>query len=142
MATAAPPVDAMTRLQDVPTSFRSGTPAHKADAMVYTQSLPQVTAWQVAGCYVCRGCALPLCCAVAVACDEDCLWCPCFFLGVPFPSSWVAFPRKREGNAWLIRDKQGRTAGHAMLVDAERGTLACYGMDPYAQPKCWCTRMC
>lgn len=53
-------------------------------------------------------------------------WGATFVCGIPLPWSCFICTCEREGNGWVMRDKHGAKTGEVLLVDEERGTVACY----------------
>jgi len=126
----APDPEVMSK---VPASFKpgGGPTATYTAARAYTDGLGagNVTAKDIAGCYMMHGCCFSVCptCLYQVPCGNDCACIfPCF-LGIPVLPICICIC-ERDGNAWVNRDKHGLKTGETILVDKETGTFACYSV--------------
>ena len=71
-----------------------------------------------------------------------CIVCPVPILN-PFPCICSC---EREQNQWIVRDKNGVKTGAWVIVDAERKTIASYGVkcctnELSDQPQCYCEQI-
>ena len=137
-----------TPASDVPSRVRKGRQVSGVDALGYANSLVHKPA-NHSGCYIvrCMPCGLPVAYNCNCACgDTICMpQLGCFLL--PWPCICVC---ERDGNAYILRGKGGERAGYIMVVDEDRGTIACYQRrrcfeceGPIGKsPCCYCYRVC
>lgn len=136
-------------MKEVPESFRAGQPAPYSKARAYTDGLGpgNVTADDIGGCYA-YNFSGGLMCAYNMVCNRDCVCHIPIFLGIPTALCFICLCLcERDGNSWVMRDKNGFKTGEVLLVDKERRTWACYSLkccskefkekaDCYADPCC------
>ena len=129
---------------------RRWAPIHHSHAALYSRSLSsvQTSATAAAGCHTLRstdGCLFGA--NYLFACSDDCIWSPllCAF-GVPIPCSICFCASERRDNYWVTRGSMGKMTGMLSVVDAEKGTLASYGVHGCAAvlnayPDCYCEKL-
>lgn len=147
-------------LIDVPATVRKGDAVYSRDAEAYCASIPRhearasnysgcrkVTCVKGGDCSSCSSCCL--CFAYSCACSDDCICFP-FFCGIcpipfinPFPCICSC---ERVSNQWVTRGKHGEKTGAWVIVDAERKTIASYGVkcctnELSDQPQCYCEQI-
>ena len=129
-------------------------PVTESKAAIYAKTLSkaQASAKGFDGCHVCHPFCLPHAASCGICfygglCSDDVVCAfPCL-LGIPLP--YCLHTWERQDQTWVLRESNGKISGRLMIVDHERGTLACFmkdpcgpgGLDANAEAKCHCYKV-
>ena len=129
-------------------------PVTESQATIYAKTLSkaQASAKGFDGCHVCSPFGLPHAASCGICfygglCSDDVVCAfPCL-LGIPLP--YCLHTWERQDQTWVLRESNGKVSGRLMIVDHERGTLACFmkdpcgpgGLDATSEAKCHCYKL-